>query len=570
MKKGKYILFIFLFFLFLVAVTVLAFIYSEFRRPPEVPTDSYLDIDLAGPFPELSTSDFLTAYFLGGRTLSVHDVWESFRKAKVDDRIRCVLLRLGYLECDWAKISEVRDAIRGFQESGKKVYAYIEEAPEFDKEYYLATACDRIILHPLGWLGVNGIGGWVPFLKEGLDKLGIEAQFEHVEEFKTAYNMFMEKGFTEAHKLMMEAIYKDIFAEYVRAVAEARKKTEDEVKAIIDKGLYQGEQALEAGLVDGLLYEDELGTILQDGGQKLKRTRFSEYVRTGSASLGLETGRKVALIYAMGPIIGGEGAYNMIGGRSLSRVIRRAREEKSIAAIVLRVDSPGGSAVASDVIWRETFLAKKEKPLVVSMSDLAGSGGYWISMAGHRIVAQPQTLTGSIGVLGGKFSLAGLYEKLGITAERMTYGQKADLFSTFRPFSPEERRFLKEQILRTYDKFLSKAAEGRTLTREEVDRVGRGRVWTGRQAREIKLVDELGGLDKALDLAKSLAGIPADEEVRLVVWPQKVSLLGTIFGRPQAKIDLFASSDLSQLLKTLQILERENPWAVMPFWLRAH
>jgi len=570
MKKGKYILFIFLFFLLLVTVTIMAFIYSEFKRPPEVEADSFLEIDLTGPFPELSAPDFLTAYILGGRTLSVHDVWESFRKAKVDDRIRCVLLRLGYLECDWAKISEVRDAVRGFQESGKKVYAYIEEAPEFDKEYYLATACDRIILHPLGWLGVNGIGGWVPFFKEGLDKLGVQAQFEHVEEFKTAYNMFMEKGFTEAHKLMMEAIYQGIFAEYVRTVAEARKKTEAEVRAIIDKGLYQGEQALEAGLVDDLLYEDELGSILRDRGKKLKPTRFSEYIRTNPAGLGLETGRKVALLYATGPIIGGDGIYSTIGGRTLSRALRRAREDRSIVAIVLRVDSPGGSAVASDVIWRETFLAKKEKPLVISMSDLAGSGGYWISMAGHRIVAQPQTLTGSIGVLAGKFSLAGLYDKLGITAERITYGQKADLFSTFRPFSLEERELLKQSILWTYDKFLTKAAEGRNLTREDVDRVGRGRVWTGRQALEVKLIDELGGLDKALDLAKSLAGIPADEDVRLVVWPRKISLLGAIFGRPQTQANLFPSSELSQLLQTLQVLEKENPWAVMPFWLPMH
>jgi protease-4 len=259
----------------------------------------------------------------------------------------------------------------------------------------------------------------------------------------------------------------------------------------------------------------------------------------------------------------------MIGGRTLSRAIRRAREDRSVAAIVLRVDSPGGSAVASDVIWRETFLAKKEKPLVVSMSDTAGSGGYWISMAGHRVIAQPQTLTGSIGVIGGKFSLAGLFEKLGITAERIAYGQRADLFTPFRPLSPEERRLIKEQILWTYDKFVAKAAEGRNLTREEVERVGRGRVWTGRQAKEIRLVDDLGGLDKALAAAKSLAGIPADEEVRLVVWPQRVSLLGTIFGRPQAKTDVFGSSDLGRTLRTLQALQRQNPWAVMPFWIRA-
>jgi protease-4 len=234
------------------------------------------------------------------------------------------------------------------------------------------------------------------------------------------------------------------------------------------------------------------------------------------------------------------------------------------------VDSPGGSAVASDVIWRETFLAKKVKPLVVSMSDLAGSGGYWISMAGHRIVAQPQTLTGSIGVLAGKFSLAGLYDKLGITAERLTYGQKADLFTTFRPFTPEERRLLKETILRTYDKFLSKVAEGRNLTREDVDKVGRGRVWTGRQALEAKLIDELGGLDKALDLAKSLAGIPAEEDVKLMVWPQRVSLFGAIFGRLETKVGLFPSAELNEKLETIQALARENPWAVMPFWLPTH
>ena len=566
MRKGKYVLLIFLFFAVLVTVTVMAFLYSEFGRPPEVRSGSYLDIDLGGPFPEFSSPDFLTSYFFG-RPVSVHDIWDSFRKASVDSRIRCVLLRLGPLDCDWAKVSEVRDAIREFRASGKEVLAYIEEAPEFDKEYYLATACDRIILHPLGWLGINGIGGWTPFFKGGLDKLGIEAQFEHVEEFKTAYNMFTEKGFTEAHRVMLEAIYQDIFAEYIRAVSEARKKSEAEVKAIIDRGLYQGEQALRAGLVDELCYEDELGRYLQADGRKLHRASLSEYLRIRPSSLGLETGRKVALIYASGPIVGGERPYGTIGSRTLSRAIRGARSDRSVAAIVMRVDSPGGSAVASDVIWRETALAKKEKPFVVSMSDLAGSGGYWISMAAHRIVAQPQTLTGSIGVLGGKFSLAGLYEKLGITAEKMTFGSRADLFSTFRPFSPEDRRLLKEQILWTYDKFLSQAAEGRDISKEEVDQVGRGRVWTGRMAKEIGLVDDLGGLDRAMELAMELAGIPAGEKVRLVVWPKKTTLLGAFSGRMDIGAFPVTPSELPNLLKTLEVLQDENPWAVMPFWL---
>jgi protease-4 len=561
------VLIIILVFFILVTATILAFIYSEFSRPPEIRTSSYLDIDLAGPFPELSEPDFLTAYILGGRPLSVHDVWLNLRKARVDNRIRSVLIRLGNIDGDWAKASEVRDAILDFRRSGKKVYAYIGEAVQFDKEYYLATACDRIILQPLGWLGVNGVGGWVPFIKEGLDKLGIDAEIEHVEQYKTAYNMFTEKGFTDAHRAMLESIERDIFDEYVRTIAAARKKSEEETRKIIDQGLYQGQQAVEAGLVDDLLYEDELGKLLQEGGRKLQKCSLSEYNQISPSSLGLETGRKVAVIYAMGPIVSGEGIYSTIGGRTLSRWLRRAREDRSVAAIVLRVDSPGGSSVGSDVIWREVFLAKKEKPVVVSMSDLAGSGGYWISMAAHKIVAQPQTLTGSIGVIAGKFSLAGLYQKLGITAEKLAFGRRADMFSSFRPMSPEERKFLKNQILWTYDQFLTKAAEGRNLTKEAVDLIGKGRVWTGRQAKENGLVDELGGLTMAIGQAKKLAGIPAEEEVRLVIWPKTTSLLARLFGRPEAKVKLPLPGELGKLLASLKALEKENPWAVMPFWL---
>ena len=567
MKKGKYVLIIFLIFFFVITATILSFIYLEFNRPPAIKTYSYLEIDLAGALPEFAAPNFWTSYFLGAKPLSMHDLWENMSKAKVDSRIRCLLLRLGYLDANWGKINELRESVLDFRKSGKKVYAYIEEAPEFDKEYYLATACDRIILEPVGWLGVNGIGGWVPFFKEGLDKLGVAADYEHVEQYKTAYNMFTEKGFTEAHRTMLESIYSDIFSRYVRTIAEARKKTEDEVKRIIDVGLYQGENALKAGLVDELLYEDELEKFLKENGKKLQKIGLADYARIAPSSLGLETGRKIALLYAMGPIISGEGTYEMIGSRTLSRWIRSARLDDSISAIVLRVDSPGGSAVASDVIGREVALAKKKKPVVVSMSDMAGSGGYWISMAAHKIVAQPQTLTGSIGVLFIKFNLARLYEKLGITAERLTYGQRADLFTSFRAMTPEEKDFMKKQILWSYDRFLTKAAEGRNMTKEEVDKVGKGRVWTGSQAKEIKLVDELGGLTKAIELAKSLAGIPADEKVRLAVWPKKISLFSSLFSRPDIRVKAPLPPELEKLLTTVKVLDKENLLAVMPFWL---
>jgi protease-4 len=287
------------------------------------------------------------------------------------------------------------------------------------------------------------------------------------------------------------------------------------------------------------------------------------------ASLGLETGRrKVAIVYAVGTIMTGEGFAPLMGGSTVARWLRAAREDRSIAAIVLRVDSPGGSSVGSDVIWREVALAKKVMPIVVSMSDVAGSGGYWISMSATRIVAQPQTLTGSIGVLAGKFSFAGLLDKLGVTAEKLTYGEMAGIFSPFRPFTPEEKKTLKVQILWTYDQFLTKVAEGRNMTKEEVDKVGRGRVWTGRQAKDLKLVDELGGLSTAVGLAKRLAGIPAEEEVRLVAWPKRLTFWQTLFGAPDRGLNLESTAGLEKALQAVRLMEKTGIWAVMPFWIK--
>lgn len=566
MKKGKYVLIIFLIFFFLLLITIVSFIYYEIGRPPAVKPYSYLEFNLAGEIVERATPNFFMS-LIGQEPLSMYGIWMNIRKAKKDNRIKCILLHLGYLECNWAKINELRQAILDFRKSGKKVYAYIDEAPEFDKEYFLATACDEIILHPLGWLGVNGIGGYFPFFKKTLDKLGIEAQFEHVEEYKTAYNIFTEKGFTPAHKQMMESIYSNLFTFYVKTIAEARGKSEEEVKKLIDHGFYQGEKALEAGLVDKLLFKDELESLLQEKGKRLSRITHKQYLRIKPTSLGLNKGKKIALIYGTGLIHGGESLYQTMGSSTVSRWIRKARNNRSIVGVVFRVDSPGGSAVASDTIWREVVLTKKEKPFIVSMSDVAGSGGYWVSMAAQKIVAQPQTLTGSIGVLAGKFNLTKLYEKLGVTSEKLIYGKRADIFSSFRGFTSEERDMLKKEILWIYDQFLTKVAEGRKMTKEEVDKIGKGRVWTGSQAKELGLVDEIGGLSKAINLAKELAGIPVDEEVRLIIWPRKISLFSALFGRKTARINLYFNPKIKKILSQLEILESENFWAIMPFWV---
>jgi len=567
MKKRTYVLIIFLVIFILAAAAAVSYFLMDWGRPAvTVPLHAYLEINLSGELREIAPPDFFTNVILGIRPLSMNELWMNIRKAKADDRVEVLLLRMNLLACDWAKVTELRDAILDFRKAGKKAYAYIEEAPDFDKEYYLATACDRIILHPMGWLGINGIGGYVPFFKNALDKLGVRAEFEHVEEYKTAYNQLTEKGFTPAHKEMMESIYEDLFSQYVKAVASARKKSEAEVRGLIDHAFFQGDNALKAGLVDDLLYEDELQNVLQSGGRKLGRITSGSYARVSPASAGIGIGRRVALIYGVGPILSGESLPQSMGGSTIARWVRQARQDKSIAAIVFRVDSPGGSSVASDVIWREVFLAKKEKPFVVSMSDVAGSGGYWISMAAHKIVAQPQTLTGSIGVLAGKFDLSALYEKLGLTSEKIAYGKEADIFSTFRPFSPEEKKIMKDEILWTYDQFLTKVAEGRNMTKDEVNAVGRGRVWTGAQARDLKLVDELGGLTKAVELAKGLAGIAREEEVRLVVWPKKRTFWESLLGRraPESVLDM--RPGLKQAALALRLMERNRVWAVMPFW----
>jgi protease-4 len=567
MKRGTYVLIIFLIFFVLIIATIVSFMYFEFAKPAKVRPNTYLEINLSGAVEERPMPDIMTTFFTGGDPLSMHDIWLNFQKAKADRNIKGIILRIGLLQCDWAKVNEIRDLVLDFKTTGKKTYAYIEEALDFDKEYFLATACDQIFLQPMGAMIINGIGGHVPFFKGSLDKLGIEAEIEHVEEYKTAYNMFTEKGFTPSHREMIESIYESLFTTYVTKVAESRGKDKKEILALLDKGYFHSENAKELGLVDNLLYEDQLEDFLKEGEKNVRRIGHNSYLKTKVSASGLNRGKKIALIYGVGTIHSGESMRGQtMGSSTIARLLRRVRKDKTIAAVVFRVDSPGGSAVASDVIGREVALTKREKPIIVSMSDVAGSGGYWVSMDAHKIVAQPQTLTGSIGVIFGKFNLVKLYEKLGVTSEKIAYGKRADLFSTFRRLNPEERDLLKEEILWMYDHFTTKVAQGRQLTKEEVNDIGRGRVWTGQQAKEIGLIDELGGLSTALKIAKERAGIPEEESVRLVVWPKKTSLFESFFARSMAQTKLFSNKTLEKLIRTLQILEKERVLAIMPLF----
>ncbi|MCX6560482.1 MAG: signal peptide peptidase SppA [Candidatus Aminicenantes bacterium] len=564
MKKGRSVLLLVLIFAGLILAAAVSWVFMTLRSEPVVPEAAVLEIRVEGPLAEFADPGALAALF-AGRPQSMLDIWNGLRLARADRRVTGVLLRLGLLDCDWAKCAEIRDAVLDFRRSGKKAVAYFEDAPLATKEYYIATACDRIVLHPLGGLGITGLGGQVPFFKNALDKLGIRAEIEHIEEYKTAYNQFTEKGFTPAHREMTESLLADQFDHFLKDVAAARGKSEPEIRALVDRALFRGEDAVRAGLVDECLYEDQVRALFGRQGRPAVLIPISRYSRISPSSVGLGRGRRLALLYAVGPIHGGESLAGTIGSDTLGRWLREAREDSAIAAVVLRVDSPGGAAVASDVIAREVELTRAVKPIVVSMSDVAGSGGYWIAMGASRIVAQPQTLTGSIGVLAGKIDASGLLAKLGIGSETVRFGRFADLYSPFRPATAEERVLLKADIRWIYERFVAKAAAGRHLAPEQIDRLGRGRVWTGAQAKARGLVDELGGLSKAIEIAKALAGIGPEEDVRLAVRPGRTSFLGALFGRRGADARTGLTAEMERAAGFLKMLGRNQVLAIVPF-----
>lgn len=569
MKRKTLWILLVIFFVVLILAIGFAFIIETISpREVSVAQNSYLEIKLDGRLEDYTPFSALPGFFTE-RALSLFDIWMNLRKAAVDPRIKATVVKFGLLEADWAKIEELRQAILTYRKSGKPIIAYIEELPDGDREYYLATACDRIVMHPLGWLGINGLAAYVPFFKGTLDRLGITAEFEHIEEFKTAYNQFTEKGFTPAHREMLTSIYENVFNYYVEQIAAARQRPVEEIKNLIDRGYFQAKEAVDSGLVDEIAYEDQIfQTETMAVYRELKGITSEKYSKVRPERFGLNLGRKFALIFAGGTIISGSGEQFVLGSETFSRWLRAAVKDRTIEAIIVRVDSPGGSAVASDIIYHELIKARSEKPVVISMSGLAGSGGYWISLGGHRIVAQPQTLTGSIGVIAGKFSFDGFLEKIGVTTDKIVIGKNADAFSFYRRFTPEERKILRKEIGYIYQQFLERVASARNLSVEEVDRIGRGRVWTGQQAKNLKLVDELGGLPAAIEEAARLAGLPPEKEVRLVVWPARRSLLDIILGR---KTELAPASRTASLLnpamKIMKIFSRPGTWALMPFWI---
>jgi protease-4 len=478
--------------------------------------------------------DDLLGQVLGGEGETLKMYLDGLRLAKRDPRIQHVLLMPSGISLEyWGKVQELRAAIQDFRSSGKKVVAFLEYGG--DREYYLASAADQVFLLPTAPLDLTGVASYQLFLRGTLDKLGIEPDFLRIGEYKTAPNQLTERSMTPAHREMMESLTRSMYEQLVRGIAESRRKSEADVRQLIDQGPFTADEALAAGLVDDLAYEDQLDDLIPELAESLgegRRVEARDYERVSPRAVGIRPSARIAVLYAVGTIVSGKSGFDplngaAIGSDTLVEQIRKIRADDSIDAVVLRVDSPGGSAVASDVIWRELMITREEdpsRPLVTSMSDLAASGGYYIGMAGESIVAQPGTLTGSIGIYGGKLALGGAAEKLGVDTDEVTVGANADLYSPFETFTPGQREKVFRFMESFYTTFVEKAASSRGMTPERIDAVAQGRVWTGEQAREHGLVDALGGLDTAVAVAKERAGIPADEDVELVMYPPRLTL----------------------------------------------
>lgn len=551
MKRGIALVFFLIGAAVLLSAAATLMLYFMVGPSTRVAENSTLVLRPGGELFEVVPDDVLQ--FVGrSDARTVRGYVDALRKAKIDKRVTSVLLAPRPLSSPfWAKVQELHEALLDFKTSGKPVYAFLEHGG--DREYYLATAADKIFLVPTATLDLTGVATYEVFLRGTLDWVGTYPDLLHIGDYKTAINVFTEKTFTPAHKEMSTSLNRDQFEQLVRAIADGRRKSEADVRTAIDEGPLLPEHALLHGLVDDLAYEDELDDLVGAPGT-LRLVESGDYASVSWESLGVQRRSRIAVLNAVGAITSGRSGYDpvngpVMGSDSLVDYIRRIRGDQSIRAIILRIDSPGGSSTASDVIWRELMITKnngRRLPIIVSMSDLAASGGYYIAMAGDVVVAQPGTLTGSIGIYSGKYVTGGTFEKLGANVEATSTGRHAEIYSPDRRFTPEERAKVLESMQVFYDQFVEKVAEARQTTPEKIDEIAQGRVWTGHQAKQVGLVDELGGMQVAIAAAKQRALIDEGEEVELVIYPPRRSfyeVLSESFEQPSTLGESSATAD---------------------------
>ncbi|MBI2571393.1 MAG: signal peptide peptidase SppA [Candidatus Schekmanbacteria bacterium] len=576
--------------LVLVAVIGLAFIGGIAAlvgqsRPAE--QGSVLEIDLAGQVAEGPATDpfrQLLAALEERSTWSLWDLRRALEAAAKDEQIAAVRLNIGELAIGWAVADEISDMLAAFRESGKPVHAHLAGDAVNDLQYFLAAAADRVWIAPEAGVMVNGLRFEIPFWRGTLDKLHIEPHVIMYKEYKSAGEPISRQEMSEHFREQLTAIGEDLQARAVERIAKRIQKATADVVSAVDLGLLTADEAKELGWVDELGYEDQVAAELRGiaGTKKYQSVGVLRYLR-GAPTPAIK-GDRVALLFAEGPILstGKESPLDeaRIIGTKMAERIDEATDDSEVKAIVMRVDSPGGSAVGSDYVWRAVKRAQEAgKPVVVSMSTVAGSGGYWISMAADKIVAQPTTITGSIGVVFAKLDVRGLYGLIGSNISDVTLAKNADLMSSFEPLKPDHEQRWRHWMDHVYGSFIKKVADGRHLSPEAVEAIAKGRIWSGVDAKENGLVDELGGLDRAIALARELGKLPATAPVQIYPRPKsffaalsEVGNAGLLARRPDLASLLtvgFGATDVGQVRAAgdrllLESLGKPQPWVLMP------
>ncbi|HAW52223.1 MAG TPA: signal peptide peptidase SppA [Flavobacteriales bacterium] len=447
--------------------------------------------------------------------IGLNDILENLDKAKKDDRIKGIFMDLTLVNLGLARMNEIRDAMVDFKTSGKFIYTYSDAMDQ--QAYYLASVSDKIYAHPGGILQLNGLSAQPVFLKGALDKLDIEMQVIRHGKFKSAIEPLTRENMSEANRLQTRVFVNSLWSTMVNEIAESRNLSADRINELADNlAVGSPQDAMTTGLIDGVKYRDEVLNELRElteieEGKDLNFVKIKKYTgaKVNGDDKSLEDYKtKIAVIYAAGEIQYGESESDVMGSKTIAEAIEKARKDEKVKSIVLRVNSPGGSSLASDIIWRQVVLAKKDKPVVVSMGNLAASGGYYISCGADKIIADENTITGSIGVFGIIPNAKGFFNnKLGVTFDTVNTNTYSDMGNGVRPLKNVETQYITNLVERIYDDFVNKVAEGRSMTYAEVDSVGQGRVWTGTDALEIGLVDEIGGLSRAIEVAAELAKI---------------------------------------------------------------
>jgi protease-4 len=526
---GKFLLGVLTGAILIVLILVIGFfaIASLKSKPPSIADNSTLILHLAGDVPEKPPVQFPIPFLEQRVPMTVQGVWSLLRRAAADPKIRAVVFEPQDLSIGWAKMQEIRADLEQFRKSGKPLYAYLKTPGA--REYYVATACSKVFMSPVDLLNLKGIAFELMYFKNTLDKLGVHVDVEHAGKYKDYGDMFTRTSMSPETREVMNSIIDDTYGDLVNTIAKGRHKDPAQVRAILDNGPFLSTQAKQNGLVDDLRYEDEaFGQLRAELHQKeLQKVLEKEYANAPDSSAGSASDR-IAFVVAEGTIVRGDPETSNAGdgleSEQFDKMLERVSHDSSIKAVIVRINSPGGEVTASDDMWRAMNELKRRKPVVISMSDDAASGGYYMAMAGAPIIAYPGTFTGSIGVVFGKPNLHGLYDKLGISKDAVSRGRFALIDSDYESLSDAGRQKLREGIDSDYQQFVGRVAASRHKPVDAIQAVAQGRVWMGDQAKANGLVDALGGIDRAIEMAKQSAGIPATSRAQLVLYPPKRSI----------------------------------------------